>query len=84
MINDIINNWAIGNILILFGLCGYILMRIQQRKLQKIKWRNNFEFWLIKNLEDYYKFNWYPNPWERAEKELKLIIENKNKECGLI
>jgi len=82
MINDLLNKWHFSDILLLFLLCAYIFMRIIQRKHQKQKWRNNFEFWLVYNLHDYFKNLWYPNPWERAERELQQIKENVKQECN--
>jgi len=83
MIQNIINNSLYGEMILLFLMVAYMFMRIIQRKKQKQMGWNNFEFWVVFNLTDYFKFLWYPNPWERAEQELKRIQEDVREECGI-
>lgn len=83
MIKDIIYNSLYGEILVIFIIFAYIFMRIIQRRMQKVMGWNNFEFWVYRGLEDFYKFNNYPYPNDKAKKVTKLIIKSKNRECNL-
>lgn len=83
MINDIINNSLYGEIILMFLGFAYIFMRFAQKKFQKREKLNNMEFWVYYNLVDFYKFNGYPYPEISAKNMIKIIINMKNKECGL-
>ena len=81
MLIDIINNSLYGEILWLFVIFVWFIIRVFQRKIQKSLWYNNFEFWVFYNLRDLYKELWYPDFEQRAILEMKKIKEWIKKEC---
>ena len=68
------------NLIVFFA---YFWLRFCQRKIQKINGWNNFEFWVYYNLIDYYKYNHYPFPEEKAKQEINLIIKRLKEECNI-
>jgi len=83
MLMDIINNSLYGEMLWLFVIFAWFMMRIIQRRVQKNLWYDNFEFWVFFNLRDLYKDLWYPDFEQRSILEMKKIKEWIKKDCNI-
>ena len=66
----------IAEILLAFAICGYFIIRVQGRMIQKREKLNNLEYWIFWHLKDYYYDLWYPDFYEKAIEVTRMVSKD--------